>query len=59
MWGSGGPQVGQRQLDIGFAVVLVLIERERDVERRFVLGQEVVPLGCAPGDRAENPAPPA
>src|SRR5262245_11843116 len=61
MWGCkdvrfGGPHIGQRQLDIGFAVVLVLIEGERDVERRLVLSEEVVSLGCAPGDRAENPA---
>ena len=48
--------VGERQLDVGFAVVLILLQRESDVERGFVLGEVVVPLGRAPGDRAENAA---
>ena len=36
-----GLHVGERQLDKGFAIELVLLERERHVERGFVLGQVV------------------
>src|SRR5580765_4946946 len=46
--------VGERQLDKGFAIELVLLERERHVERGLVLGQVVVAFGGAPGDRAED-----
>src|SRR4051812_23576234 len=38
-------EVGERELDVRIPIVVVLLERERDVERRFVLGEEVVALG--------------
>ena len=53
---SERPQVGERQLDVGLAVVLILLEREGDVERGLVLGEVVVALGRAPGDGAEDAA---
>src|SRR5216684_7369581 len=44
--------VREGQLCIGCSIVLVLFERERDVERRLVLREVVVALGRAPGHRA-------
>ena len=49
-------QIGERQLDVRLSIVLVLLEREGDVERGLVLGEVVVALGGAPGDGAEDPA---
>src|SRR5215831_5085246 len=48
--------VRQRELHERLAAELVLLERERHIERRPVLGQVVVSFGCAPGDRAEDAA---
>src|SRR5262245_47718578 len=52
----GSLQVGERQLDVCFSIVLVLFQRERDVERGPVLGQVVVPFSGTPGDRTEDAA---
>src|SRR3954447_24568598 len=43
-------QIGERQLDVGVAVVMILFERERDVQRGLVLLEELVALRRAPGD---------
>src|SRR5439155_21547313 len=45
-----------RQLHVRLAMLLVLFEREGDVERGLVLGEVVVALGRAPRDGAEDPA---
>src|SRR5262249_59043595 len=42
------------ELDKCLAVILILLQRERYVERGLVLGEVVVPLGSPPGDRPEN-----
>src|SRR5256885_1385949 len=47
-------EIRERQLDVAFAIVLILLEREGDVERRFVLGEVVEALRGAPGDGAED-----
>src|SRR4029450_3702170 len=49
-------QVCERQLHVGLAIVLVLFEREGDVDGGLVLLEELVTLGGAPGDGAEDPA---
>src|SRR6185295_7723981 len=49
------PHVRHRELDEGFAIELILLQRERDVDGGFVLGQVVVPLRRPPRDRAEDP----
>src|SRR5438093_143506 len=46
-------EIRERQFDVAFSIVLIVLEREGDVERRFVLGEVVVALRGAPGDRAE------
>src|SRR5262245_42970505 len=50
----GLPKICERQLDERFPIVLVLFERERDVDRTLVLSEIVVLLSGAPGDRAED-----
>src|SRR5438876_2954422 len=47
-------EIRERQFDVAFSIVLIVLEREGDVERRFVLGEVVVALRGAPGDRAED-----
>src|SRR5262245_59204282 len=50
------PEVCQCQLDVGLTIVLVLLQRERDVERSLVLGEEIVAFGGTPGHGAEDAA---
>src|ERR1051325_4172648 len=50
-------QVCERELDVGLSIVLVLFQREGDVDRaadRLARGEVVVPLRGAPRDRAED-----
>src|SRR5262249_54230165 len=49
-------EVGQGELNIRLAIVIVLFEGEGDIERRLVFREEVVTLGGAPGDGAEDSA---
>src|SRR5262245_63645362 len=48
--------VSDRQLGEGLTTVLILVEREGDVERRPVIGEVVVAFGGPPRDGAEDPA---
>src|SRR4026208_2260258 len=50
------PYVREGELNVRLSIVLVLLQREGDVERGLVLGEVIVSLGAAPGDRAEDPA---
>src|SRR5206468_8149382 len=52
----GMPHVGERQLDEGLSIVMVRLERKRDVDRGSMLGEILVALGGAPGDGAEDAA---
>src|SRR5258705_5468444 len=49
-------EISNGQLYECLTIVLILLEREGDVERGFVLDEIVVALGRAPGDRAKNAA---
>src|SRR5205085_11671416 len=49
-------EVRERELDERLAIILILLEREGDVDRRLVLREIVVALGGAPCDRAEDAA---
>src|SRR6187455_1999358 len=50
------PDIRERQLNVGLSIVLILLERKGDVDGALVLGEIVVLLGGAPGDRAEDAA---
>src|ERR1700722_4803575 len=50
------PEVCERQLDVCLSIVLIVVERERDVQCGSVFGEEVAVLGGAPGDCAEDAA---
>src|SRR6185436_7253975 len=49
-------KVSYGQLQVALAVVGVVLERERQVDGRAMLGDEALPLGRAPGDAAEDAA---
>src|SRR5262249_60149655 len=49
-------KVGQGELDERLSIVLILFEREGDVDGGLVLGEVVVAIRGAPGDGAEDAA---